>query len=82
MAARLELTGNDEMGARCNNMKRGPRYLESIAIAEDAIEKREHAKYMQSTQALSTATVAAQVQEAKKTKSHELYYEKSDTLSQ
>ncbi|KAH6613871.1 hypothetical protein C7974DRAFT_66085 [Boeremia exigua] len=45
-AVRQNLTGEDEQVTRRNNLMQGPRSLESIALAEEAIEQREHARFM------------------------------------
>lgn len=82
-AIRQQLTGDEELVVRSNNMVSGPRSLESIALAEEEIEMREQAEYMafcQSRTAINDVLLTnTSMKAAKKTSS---YSEPSNTLAQ
>lgn len=82
IAVRQQLTGDEELAVRNKNLAAGPRSLESVALAEEAVEQREHAKYMaysQSQGALRDASSTAALR--MKAQNTDLYIEQSDTLT-
>lgn len=82
-AARQHLTGDGELVTRYNNTASGPRSLESIAKEEEAVGRREHAKYIGWSRTLGAGLAAAAAREADKLMtSGDVYAEKSDTLMQ
>lgn len=75
--------GDDTLTTRSNNMLEEPRSLESIALQEAVIEKRDHAKYMKWSQARVNANLSAERKEGDGTEiSTDKYTEQSDTLAQ
>ncbi|KAF9694420.1 hypothetical protein EKO04_007670 [Ascochyta lentis] len=67
---------------RHNNLTRGPRSLHSIAIEEELIEARDHAKYLAWWRSRHPITAAAAIHEAEKAaRNLGLYATESDTLT-
>ncbi|KAF2627214.1 hypothetical protein BU25DRAFT_469657 [Macroventuria anomochaeta] len=81
--ARQHLTSDDLLVTRYDKMANEPRSLQSVALKEEAIERREHAKYVAWSRSLAAVSIEAQAREAEKmAKSVGLYTVASDTLMQ
>ncbi len=46
VAVHQDIKGDERLVMRSNNMRTGPQSLESVALKEEAVERREHAEYM------------------------------------
>lgn len=58
--SRRQLSGDDEATVRHDNMTKQPRSLLSVALEEEAIEKREHTKYMAWSKSLVDVVATSQ----------------------
>lgn len=82
-AIRQQLTGADELAVRKNNLAMGPRSLESIALREEVIEKRDHARYLEWCCSRTPIGDTPAVRPLTKVnKSTDLYTEPSNTVAE